>query len=157
VWCGGEGGTVEYQRFAGRGLKKEDLEAEDARRIKFVVAHEIPNPKSPSSGKGLHNWDHSLGRSPLFNIFQDLWDAEGKRTHWDYNFTGRLTKKTYPDGKETNYSYQPLTGWLGTITDALGQVKTHSYLTPRCSVHAASLRSFGYAAIAARAFPDGNL
>jgi len=64
---------------------------------------------------------------------QDLWDAEGKKTHWDYDFTGRLTKKTYADGKEINYAYEPLSSRLSTITDALGQVKTHSY------------------------FPDGNL
>ncbi len=31
------------------------------------------------------------------------------------------------DRNEINYSYQPLTGWLGTITEALGQVKTQSY------------------------------
>jgi len=31
------------------------------------------------------------------------------------------------DRNEINYSYQPLTGWLWTITDALGQVKTQSY------------------------------
>jgi|LakMenEpi03Aug12_release.lakeMendotaPanAssembly.Ray.scaffolds.fasta_scaffold227306_2 YD repeat-containing protein len=35
---------------------------------------------------------------------QDLWDAEGNKTHWDYDFTGRLTKKTYADGKETSYA-----------------------------------------------------
>jgi RHS repeat-associated protein len=73
-----------------------------------------------------------LGRVTRFHwcycgALQDLWDAEGNKTHWDYDFTGRLTKKTYADGKETSYTYQPLTGWLDTVTDARSQVKTHSY------------------------------
>ena len=58
---------------------------------------------------------------------QDLYDAENKRTHWDYDITGRVTRKVFPDGKEINYAYEPLSGRLGDITDAKGQVKHFSY------------------------------
>ncbi|MFN9027283.1 MAG: hypothetical protein ACK5VX_13930, partial [Akkermansiaceae bacterium] len=57
---------------------------------------------------------------------QDLYDAEGNRTHWDYDIGSRLTGKTYADGRQETYTYD-LSGRLDKITDAKGQIKTHSY------------------------------
>ncbi|MEY4244416.1 MAG: hypothetical protein RLZZ245_2001, partial [Verrucomicrobiota bacterium] len=57
---------------------------------------------------------------------QDLYDAEGNHTHWDYDIGGRLLCKTYADGTQHNHSYD-LAGRPSTTTDAKGQIKTHSY------------------------------
>ena len=72
-----------------------------------------------------------LNRVTRFNwcycgALQDLYDAEGNHTHWDYDIGGRLLKKTYADGKEENHAYD-LAGRLFTTTDAKAQVKTHTY------------------------------
>ncbi|MFN9663946.1 MAG: cysteine peptidase family C39 domain-containing protein, partial [Akkermansiaceae bacterium] len=72
-----------------------------------------------------------LSRTTRFNwcycgSLQDLYDAEGNRTHWDYDIGSRLTGKTYADGRQETYTYD-LAGRLDKITDAKGQVKTHSY------------------------------
>lgn len=40
---------------------------------------------------------------------------------------GRVTGKTYPDGRGVTMTYQPKSGRLATVTDALGQVTTYQY------------------------------
>ncbi|MFD2258139.1 hypothetical protein ACFSSA_15770, partial [Luteolibacter algae] len=72
-----------------------------------------------------------LQRSTILNwcycgALQDLYDGEGKRTHWDYDISGRMLRKKYADGRETNYTYD-LAGRLSTVTDSLDQVKTLSW------------------------------
>lgn len=57
---------------------------------------------------------------------QDLYDAEGNHTHWDYDIGGRLIRKKYPDNSEHLYDYD-LAGRPDTVTDAKAQVKTLSY------------------------------
>ncbi len=72
-----------------------------------------------------------LNRVTRFNwcycgALQDLYDAEGNHTHWDYDIGGRLLKKTYADGTEHSHTYD-LAGRPSTTTDAKNQVKTHTY------------------------------
>lgn len=56
-----------------------------------------------------------------------LIDGEGNVTHWIRDIQGRVTAKELADGTSTDYSYHPFSGQLHTVTDALGQVATHSY------------------------------
>lgn len=72
-----------------------------------------------------------LGRTTRLNwcycgSLQDLYDGEGNHTHWDYDISARLIRKTYADGTEHSYTYD-LAGRLETITDWNSQVKIHSY------------------------------
>ena len=57
---------------------------------------------------------------------QELYDAEGNYTHWDYYNGGRLWRETDADGSKHIYSYD-FAGRPFTFTNANGQVKTCSY------------------------------
>ncbi|NMG72077.1 cysteine peptidase family C39 domain-containing protein, partial [Parazoarcus communis] len=58
---------------------------------------------------------------------QALTDGKGQTTRWYYDIQGRLTAKELADGSRTSYAYEAGAGRLRTRTDALGQVRTHTY------------------------------
>ncbi|NMG72850.1 hypothetical protein GO611_22390 [Azoarcus communis SWub3 = DSM 12120] len=59
---------------------------------------------------------------------QALTDGKGQTTRWYYDIQGRLTAKELADGSRTSYAYEAGAGRLRTRTDALGQVRTHTYV-----------------------------
>jgi RHS repeat-associated protein len=56
-----------------------------------------------------------------------LVDPMGRVTRWKVDPAGRVTEKLYPDGKKDVYGYQPLSGRLASVTDAMGQVRRYGY------------------------------
>jgi RHS repeat-associated protein len=65
-------------------------------------------------------------------------DPMNHTTTWDRDVLGRVTKKTYHDGKYTQYAYSSRAGNLKSITDAKGQVKNYTNNvdgTLRCVVY----------------------
>lgn len=54
-------------------------------------------------------------------------DPQGSVTTWHHDAQGRVTSKEFPDGSMEKYAYQPLSGRLATVTDALGQQTQYSY------------------------------
>jgi RHS repeat-associated protein len=93
-------------------------------------------------GRWTHQFHNALGRlvatrDPLGRTsFIDwctcgkpssLTDALGRKTSWTIDIQGRVTGKTYPDGKGVTMTYQPKSGRLNTVTDAMGQITTYQY------------------------------
>lgn len=58
---------------------------------------------------------------------QKLIDGKGNLTRWQYDEQGRNIARFSPDGKTKQFSYEPLSGRLSSITDSKSQVKTYSY------------------------------
>lgn len=58
---------------------------------------------------------------------ETLVDGNGNRTTWDFDVQGRQISKRYADGKGDDFSYEPVSGRLSTITDAKGQIKKFTY------------------------------
>src|SRR6266536_1105483 len=54
-------------------------------------------------------------------------DPLGKANSWNRDEEGRVTSKVYPDGKTYQFTYQPSSGRLMTVTDPKNQVKTYKY------------------------------
>jgi len=74
----------------------------------------------------------SLGRMSLIDWCScgkpaALIDALGRKTSWLLDVQGRVTGKTYPDGRGMTMTYEPKSGRLATVADALGQVTTYTY------------------------------
>jgi len=58
-----------------------------------------------------------------------LIDGEGNTTHWVRDVQGRVVEKRFADSTSYDYTYQPQSGQLKTVTDALDQVATYSYFS----------------------------
>ncbi|MBU2756119.1 RHS repeat protein, partial [Acidithiobacillus sp. BN09-2] len=56
-----------------------------------------------------------------------LTDPAGNITTWERDIQNRITAKVYANGTKETYTYDPATGQLATVTDAMGQVKTYGY------------------------------
>ena len=54
-------------------------------------------------------------------------DGEGNTTHWVRDVQGRVTEKRFADGTSQHFTYQPQSGQLQTVADALDQVANYSY------------------------------
>ncbi|WP_215870549.1 RHS repeat domain-containing protein, partial [Acidithiobacillus caldus] len=54
-----------------------------------------------------------------------LTDPAGNITTWERDIQNRITAKVYANGTKETYTYDPATGQLATVTDAMGQVKTY--------------------------------
>ncbi len=93
-------------------------------------------------GRWTHHFHDSLRRlaatrDPLGRITLISWcrcgqpnaitDPLNRVTRWAMDLQGRVTTKTYPDGKEATSVYQPMSGRLGSTTDAMGQVTSYQY------------------------------
>jgi len=67
-----------------------------------------------------------LEYTPMGNIAA-LVDAKGNRTTWTYDVQSRVTQKKFADNTTVAYVYDPASGHLSNVTDALGQVKKYAY------------------------------
>lgn len=56
-----------------------------------------------------------------------LTDPNGNVTTWERDIQNRVTAKVYANGTKETYTYDPATGQLATVTDAMGQVKNYAY------------------------------
>ncbi len=57
----------------------------------------------------------------------ELTDPAGHKTAWHHDLQGRVIQKVYADGTDVDYSYGERSGWLDSITDALGQVTSYRH------------------------------
>jgi YD repeat-containing protein len=58
---------------------------------------------------------------------KSLTDPAGNKTQWKRDLGGRVTEKTFADGKKIQYQYEDSTSRLKSRTDAKGQVAHYSY------------------------------
>lgn len=56
-----------------------------------------------------------------------LTDPANHTTNWEHDIEGRITKKIYADGSDTEYKYEDFTSRLELRTDALNQKANYSY------------------------------
>lgn len=55
-------------------------------------------------------------------------DPNGATTAWLRDLQGRVVTKVFPDNSRVNYAYENRTSRLKSVTDALGQTVTYTYL-----------------------------
>ena len=55
----------------------------------------------------------------------------GRKTRWERDAQGRMTKEIRADGRQTLYAYENTTGRLKSVTDAKNQVTSYSFLDDR--------------------------
>jgi RHS repeat-associated protein len=59
---------------------------------------------------------------------EQLLDANGHATTWERDLQGRVVREVRADGvTATQYTYEPASGRLATVTDPKGQVTTYTY------------------------------
>ncbi|PZM81157.1 MAG: hypothetical protein DKT66_18200 [Candidatus Melainabacteria bacterium] len=58
-----------------------------------------------------------------------LIDPKGQKTTWHHDVRGRTIEKTYADGTQVKFDYDPLSGRLLSKTDALGQKTFFNYFS----------------------------
>lgn len=105
-------------------------------------------------GRWSHTIYDSLRRASAFvdalgRVTQFMWCSCGSLseivdplkniTTFTRDLQGRLLRKTYPDGKSTNYVYEATTSRLKEVTDAKGQKTSYAYFTDD------NLKSIAYA------------
>jgi RHS repeat-associated protein len=54
-------------------------------------------------------------------------DPLGRVTSWTNDIQGRVTEKKYPDRRSERYEYEPKSGRLSTVTDAMAQQTHYQY------------------------------
>lgn len=74
----------------------------------------------------------ALGHSETFGYFlngalRSITDENGNTTTYVRDLQGRITAKLRADGKGDTYAYEPRSGRLHSVTDALGQVRQYGY------------------------------
>ncbi|EDY18791.1 YD repeat protein [Chthoniobacter flavus Ellin428] len=63
----------------------------------------------------------------LCGALKTINDPMQHSTTWHHDAQGRVTSKEFPDGSSETYAYQPLSGRLSSVTDALGQQTQYIY------------------------------
>lgn len=58
-----------------------------------------------------------------------LIDPKGQKTTWHHDVRGRTIEKTYADGTQVKFAYDPVSGRLLTKSDAMGQVTFFNYFS----------------------------
>lgn len=76
--------------------------------------------------------EDALGRQTFFDWcgcggLNSITDPLGRVTSWLRDIQGRVTKKTYPDGKGMTYAYESTTSRLKSLTDPKSQTTLYEY------------------------------
>jgi len=58
---------------------------------------------------------------------ESLVDPQGRATSWTRDLQGRLAAKTYPNGGQVHFEYDPATGWLSSVRDERNQLTVFDY------------------------------
>ncbi|MCP4566572.1 MAG: RHS repeat protein, partial [FCB group bacterium] len=74
-----------------------------------------------------HNAYDAMGRE--LSVTKTIPGADPKTTNYEYDLTGKITRMTYPDGFQLNYTYYPKTGLIHSLTgpDSIEFAKYSNY------------------------------
>lgn len=138
----------------------------DTTTEQFVYDRLDLHARKDREGRWTRTWHNAL-RQPVLTadalgrMIQFQWckcgdlkkliDAKGQVTFWKHDAQGRVYEKEYENGAKELLGYEPLSGRLSTVTDAMGQVKTLRYFPD------GTLRSQQYANLATGTAPTADV